>query len=99
MAKIKKPPSFKARLGGCLRDGNLTIADLARWFDRPYQTVRTWAEGVVPGGGPIDREHALSMLELLETLIRQKRGFPVPRLAPSARIVHLKKVRGLLASV
>jgi hypothetical protein len=86
--------TFQQRLRACERGGNLTVADLARWFDRPYPTVRSWmTDGIEPGGGPIDKEHAESMLALLETLIKQKRGFPVPRMSPHARIAHLEYVR------
>ena len=86
--------TFQQRLKSCERDGNLTVADLARWFDRPYPTVRTWVQdGIEPGGGPIDKEHALSMLGLLETLIKQKQGLPLPRLAPRARIERLEQIR------
>ena len=86
--------TFQQRLRACERGGNLTVADLARWFDRPYPTVRSWmVDGIEPGGGPIDKEHAESMLGLLETLIKQKRWFPVPRLRPQERIEHLAQVR------
>ena len=89
--------TFQQRLKACQRGGNLMVADLARWFDRPYPTVRTWVQdGIEPGGGPIDKEHALSMLGLLETLIRQKNGFPVARMSPAKRIEHLAGVRAAL---
>ena len=90
----KRKPSFKARLLACQRGGNLTVADLARWFDRPYQTVRSWVEqGTEPGGGPIDREHATQLLGLLETLIEKKKGFPIPRLSQKERASHLLGIR------
>jgi hypothetical protein len=86
--------SFQKRLLACQRGGNMTVADLARWFDRPYQTVRSWVEqGIEPGGGPIDRYHAANLLTLLETLVKKKVGFPVPRLPPKERIAHLLTVR------
>ena len=86
--------SFKARLASCQRAGNLHVADLARWFDRPHATVRGWVEnGTLPGGGPLDIEHAHSMLDLLEVLVKQKRGFPIPRMAPRKRIEHLMHIR------
>ena len=86
--------TFQQRLKACVRGGNLTGADLARWFDRPYSTVRTWVEsGIKPGGGPIDKEHAESMLALLETLIKQRRGFPVPSMSPKARKDHVMQIR------
>lgn len=86
--------SFQARLEGCQRAGNMHVADLARWFDRPHATVRGWVEnGIEPGGAPMDKAHAWSLLELLETLIKQKRGFPIPRMAPTKRIEHLMHIR------
>lgn len=86
--------TFQKRLLACQRGGNLTVADLARWFDRPYQTLRSWTEqDITPGGGPIDREHAESLLVLLETLIKKKRGFPVPRLTPKKRVVYIAQIR------
>lgn len=42
--------SFQGRLKKCMRNGNLRVADLARWFDRPYTTVREWVlHGREPG--------------------------------------------------
>lgn len=85
--------SFQKRLEDCQRQGNLRLSDLARWFDRPYQTVRSWLAGSEPSGGPIDVQHANALLSLLEELIRKKRGFPVPRLSPQQRIEHLQSIR------
>ncbi len=85
--------SFQKRLKACQRDGNLRLSDLARWFDRPYQTVRSWLGGSEPGGGPMDIQHAKALLGLLEELIRKKRGFPIPRLSPQKRIEHLASIR------
>jgi len=34
--------SFQSRLKKCMRRRNMRVADLARWFDRPYTTVREW---------------------------------------------------------
>lgn len=86
--------TFQKRLQACQRAGNLTISDLARWFDRPRPTVRTWVEdGNKPGRGPLDAAHAEALLGLLETLIARKRGFPVPPLSPQKRIEHLKHIR------
>ena len=91
--------TFQQRLRACERGGNLTVADLARWFGRPYPTVRTWVQnGIEPGGGPIDKEHAESMLGLLETLIKQKRGLPLPRMAPRDRIERLTQIRTAFVS-
>lgn len=89
--------TFQARLLAVQRAGNLTVSDLARWFDRPHPTVRGWVEdGTEPGRSPVDVEHAQSMLGLLETLVKQKRGFPIPRMAPKKRIEHLMHIRSSL---
>ena len=94
-----KRKTFQQRLKSCAQVGNLTVADLARWFDRPYPTVRTWCEnGIEPGGGPIDKQHAESMLALLETLVRQKQVLPVPRMAPRDRIKYLSDIRDAMVS-
>ncbi len=90
----KRSKTFGQRLAACQQAGNLTVADLARWFARPYPTVRTWVEnGIEPGGGPIDKDYAAHLLSRLETLVRKKQGFPIPRLPPSERIAHLKQIR------
>jgi hypothetical protein len=86
--------TFQSRLFICLARGNLRTADLARWFDRSHATVRGWIDdGRKPVGGPGDVDHVHALLDLLETLIRQGRGFPVPRLSPSARIKYLQDIR------
>ena len=82
------------RLQACMRRGNLRVADLARWFDRPHPTVRGWARGThQPSGGPHDVEHVGELLTLLETLIRTKRGFPIPRLSPRNRKQHVLDIK------
>ncbi len=91
-----KAKTFGQRLAACQRDGNLTVADLARWFERPYPTLRSWVEnGIEPGGGPIDKQHAANLLGKLESLVKNKKGFPIPRLPPSERIEHLQRIRSV----
>lgn len=68
--------SFEKRLEDCMRRGDMTISDLARWFDRPRATINTWVTGRTPYG-PSSRL-AEERLWLLEYCIRNKRGFPVP---------------------
>lgn len=86
--------AFRQRLHSTMQAGNLRVADLARWFDRPHATVRGWVEdGTEPGGGPLDRAMVMALMRTLEHLVKKKRGFPVPRLSPSARIAHLAKIR------
>ncbi len=82
--------TIQRRLQACMKRGNLRVADLARWFDRPHPTVRGWAlKGIRPGGGPHDVERVGEQLRLLEKLISSKRGFPVPRLSPRQRKQHI----------
>lgn len=85
--------TFAQRLQRAQRSGNLTVADLARWFDRPYPTVRCWINGASPGGGPIDQEAVLSALQLLEVRIRTKQGFPLGRMSPKERVAKIMKMR------
>lgn len=86
--------SFQKRLLRCQRDGNLNVADLSRWFDRSYQTVRYWVENDgEPYGTPQDLAHVFRLLDRLEKLIGQRKGFPMPPIAQSRRIEHLLKIR------
>jgi hypothetical protein len=86
--------TIQRRLQVCMKRGNLLVADLARWFDRPHPTVRGWVlKGTRPGGGPHDIEHVNELLGLLETLIRKKKGFPLPRLSPRGRKKHIADIR------
>lgn len=87
-------PSWQQRLQAVQRGGNLTVADLARWFDRPHSTVRTWVlQTARPGGGALDVEHAEALLGLLEELVRRRQGFPIPRLTGHDRVNYLVELR------
>ena len=86
--------TFQDRLKKVMAGGNLRVADLARWFERPHATVRSWVnDGYQPNGGPHDNKAILSALEKLERLVAGKRLFPVPRLAPRKRIEYLGTIR------
>ena len=85
---------LEARLKALMRDGNLTVADLARWFQRPDPTVRGWARGVAIGGGALDKQVVSNAVHELEVLLKKKRVLPVPRLSPTERIAYLEKLRG-----
>jgi len=86
--------TFQARLKAICKGGNLRVADLARWFEKPHATVRGWVEkGIQPSGGPLDLDHVEALTGLLEALIAKKKGLPVPRLSPSERISHLRDLR------
>src|SRR5262249_3210791 len=63
--------TFQERLQRCCDRGDLTVADLARWFDRPARTVRSWlTQGWEPGGGPVPRRRMEDRLSRLETVVR-----------------------------
>lgn len=84
--------TFQERLKKCMLDGNLTIADLARWFQRTHPTVGSWVrDGSSPGGGPQDVAGVMKDLEHLEKMIASSSRFPVPRLSPPARLAYIEK--------
>lgn len=87
--------TFQQRLHACMQDGNLRIADLARWFGRPHSTLRTWIhEGREPSGPAIETAWIRGQLKKLEKKIGQKKGFPVPTgLSPRKRIEHIDGLR------
>lgn len=86
--------SFSSRLQSIMQQGNLTGADLARWFDRPDPTVRGWISGDhVLSGAPLDTAFVLAQLDKLERLLKKRNGLPVPRMAPSKRIEHLSQLK------
>ncbi len=86
--------TFQQRLKKVLKGGNLTVADLSRWFDRPDPTVRDWVErGRAPSGAPGDLEHVKALLELLEAMITKKVGLPVPRMSQVKRKDYLGTIR------
>jgi hypothetical protein len=72
----KRP--FRRRLDDCLNKGNLTVADLARWLERPDSTVRTWMITGTFRGPPDDVLHVMNRLRQLEKLIVEQEAFPVP---------------------
>lgn len=86
--------TFQQRLKKVMAGGNLRVADLARWFERPHATVTSWVkDGYEPAGGAIDVGTIQWRLKILERLVRGKRKFPVPRLSPKARITYIENIR------
>lgn len=46
--------TFQKRLKKCMKARGLRTADVARWFDRPYTTVREWVlHGRAPTGSAV----------------------------------------------
>lgn len=85
--------AIHTRLERVMHDGNLSVADLARWFDRPDPTVRGWVRGGRVGGAQLDSAMIEAELAGLELRIKKRRGFPVPPLTPTNRIDYLTKLR------
>lgn len=86
--------TFQERLEHAMAVGNLTVADLARWFEVPYQTVRGWTkDGHEPSGGPIDCAFVYAKTAKLERAIRKKDGLPLPRLTGESRRIALISAR------
>lgn len=95
MAKKRSPAAggFQKRLLRAQQQANFTVADLARWFDRPHPTVRCWTKGTRPSGGPIDSASVEKALMKLETLLGRKK-LPLPWLRPKEKIKQLRVLRG-----
>jgi len=84
--------SFADRLNRLLARGNLSIADLARWLDRPHATVSVWVHGRgAPAGTASDRKHVERELARLEALFG--RGLPVPYLPRDERLAHIERLK------
>lgn len=59
--------TFQARLKKVMREGNLRVADLARWFDRRHSTIRGWViDGRTPAGTIIDVKEIIDLTARLE---------------------------------
>jgi hypothetical protein len=89
-----KNGSFSHRLQHVMEAGNLTGADLARWFGRPDPTVRGWISGDhVLGGAQLDVAYVEAQLIKLEGLLKKKRGLPVPQMTRIKRKQHLDSLK------
>lgn len=75
MAKRAASP-FSQRLRLVMRAADMTVSDLALWFERPRSTINTWVNGRQPMG-PSGRL-AVTRLDVLERTIRGRKGLPVP---------------------
>lgn len=84
---------INTRLQAAMQHGNLTIADLARWFERPHPTVRGWVHGTGVGGPPLDVQAVLDRLGHIEVRIKKRKGLPVPQLSPARRAVYVESLR------
>jgi hypothetical protein len=81
------------RLNRLLARGNLSIADLARWLDRPHATVSVWVHGRgSPAGTKQDRERVEREIKRMEGLMGK--GLPVPFLPRDERLAYIAKLKG-----
>lgn len=82
---------FQKRLHWCLKHGNMTVADLKHWFDRPYPTVRMWVVEPRAPRGPSGTD-ANKLLLQLEKKIRG--GLVIPSgLSLQDRPTYVKRLR------
>ena len=92
-------PSFKSRLLAAKEGGDMTVADLAGWFDAPFATCRYWVYDADPDiipRGPRGRV-ILRRLKQLEWAIRHEIGFPVPEmLRQRDRPRHIRDTRNAI---
>jgi hypothetical protein len=59
--------TFQQRVKACMRRRDMRVADVARWFDRSYTTVREWVLfGRQPGGPQRERDKMERRLRALE---------------------------------
>lgn len=69
--------TFADRLHKAMERGAMAQGDLRHWFGRSYSTTASWLNDHREPRGPAGEE-AKRRLAILEQLIRQKTGFPVP---------------------
>lgn len=89
-------PNFKQRLVDARKAGDLTIADLANWFNLPFSTVRYWCSvsgyDLAPRGPR--RKEIIKRLSQLEWAILNKVGFPIPpMMSERGRSSHMVSTR------
>lgn len=72
---------------------NMTTADLARWFGRPYPTVNGWLNGGQVGLAPLDSAIIEAQLFELEKRLKHRRGFPIPPMKRQDREAYIEKQR------
>lgn len=85
--------TFQRRLIRVMATGNMTLADLSRWFGRPFPTVRGWVKhGRLPGLAPMDNDRIYTLLDTLEKRIKAEQGFPIPKMSQDRRITYLNSI-------
>ena len=85
--------AFADRLNRLLARGNLSIADLARWLDKPHATVTVWVHGRGnPAGTSMDRVCVEHEVNRLEGLLKVG-DLPVPYLPRTERLAYISKLK------
>lgn len=91
--------NISKRLQRVMSEGNLTISDLARWFNRPFATVRGWTRGHGMNGPVGDQARVIECLRAIERRIKLRAGLPVPQFPargkpgePNPRMIYLNKL-------
>ena len=82
----------KRRFEKILRDGNLTVADLARWLKKPYATVNGWVKGGNIGGPIGDREFISHELNRIESMLKKRKQLPIVGMSRAQRASYLEKL-------
>lgn len=85
--------TFTQQIRACKERADMTVSDLALWFERPKPTVRTWViEGRTPTGAA--GRLAWERLELLKTALRNRTTLPVPaHLSGRKRPDYIRELR------
>lgn len=83
--------SLRDRLEKVMQAGNLTVADLAHWLNRPHATVSLWLKGSTRPGGRYAADLAYSRLLLLEQQVRA--GLRVPEISAHKRPEWIRQAR------
>lgn len=88
--RISENTDFVVRLRRAMKMAKFSIADAARWFDKPFATVRHWVtQGKEPYGPAAVVMHR--RLALLEKAIEIDTRLPVPlELSPRHRVEYIK---------
>lgn len=84
--------TFDQRLKRILRDGNLRVADLGRWYDRRHSTVSGWLAGSAVTGAPLDVEQVYKQTDALEAAIKA-RELPLPKMPAARRLKFLARLK------
>lgn len=83
---------FTTELQETATRANMTVSDLAVWFERPRSTVNTWMHD---GRAPLGRYAAevRERLALIKRTLRHKQGLPIPADLHIGRPLYVRRTR------